>query len=466
MDYYQFISDIIDQKQGKLTEASDQIWDFCETRYQEHRSAEVLCKVLEEEGFSVQRSAGEIETAFVGTYGKGAPIIAILGEFDALSGMSQVAGVTFKEPLQEGANGHGCGHNLLGAGSLGAAVAVRHYLERSGLPGTIRYYGCPAEEGGGGKAYMARAGLFKDVDAAFTWHPWDENLAYNSRMLATCQIQFTFRGNSSHASASPHLGRSALDAVGLMNAGANYLREHLISEARLHYAITDAGGHSPNVVQAKASVLYKLRAPRMSQVKEMIQRVCDIASGAAMMTGTRVEHQVDGASADLIPNFTLSRVMHQCFTELGGAAFTEDEQRFARGIQDSFSAEEKRIVRNGGGRILSEQLQPYSEEQEYVYASTDVGDVSWIVPTGQVYVTTCAYGTQPHSWQLVAQGKSSAAHKGMLLAGKVLAASAIHVLQHPAVIAAAKSELKEQLDGEVYQSLIPPEVQPAASRAV
>lgn len=465
MDYYQFISDIIDQKQGKLTAASDQIWDLCETRYQEHRSAAILCDLLVEEGFRVQRNAGDIETAFVGTYGKGTPVIAILGEFDALSGMSQLAGVTFKEPLQEGANGHGCGHNLLGAGSLGAAIAIRHYLEQSGLPGTIRYYGCPAEEGGGGKAFMARAGLFKDVDAAFTWHPWDENLAYNSRMLATCQIQFTFRGNSSHASASPHLGRSALDAVGLMNAGANYLREHLISDARLHYAITDAGGYSPNVVQAKASVLYKLRAPKMSQVKEMIERVCDIARGAAMMTGTHMEYQVDGASADLIPNFTLSRVMHQCFTAIGGVTFTADEQRFAREIQDSFSAEEQLIVRNGGRWGLSEQLQPYSTEQGYVYASTDVGDVSWIVPTGQIYVTTCAYGTQPHSWQLVAQGKSSAAHKGMLLASKVLAASAIHAMQHPEVIAAAKSELEEQLDGEVYQSLIPPEVQPAASRA-
>lgn len=461
MKDHQIVSEVIEQKRQQFIDVSDRIWEYSETKYEEVRSAEVLSVALEAESFQVERNAGGIETALVGSYGEGKPIIAFLGEYDALSGLSQKAGLAEKDPIVNGGNGHGCGHNLLGAGSLAAAVAVRHYMEKTGLKGTVRYYGCPAEEGGGGKAHMVRAGLFDDVDIAFTWHPWDENLAYNNRMLATCQMYFKFTGVSSHASFSPHMGRSALDAVELMNVGANFLREHMIPEARLHYAITNAGGSAPNVVQAEAEVLYKIRAPRSHQVSELLERVCDIARGAALMTQTNLEMQFDAASSDLIPNITLGTLMHQSFLEFGGESYTEEEMAFAKAIQATFSEEEKRVIQKQEGKVLSVKVNAYSEEPGFIPASTDVGDVSWVVPTGQIYVTTCAFGTPFHSWQLVAQGKSSIAHKGMLLAGKVMAASALTAMKNPEWIEKAKAEHQRQLDGEVYKSLIPVGTKPA-----
>lgn len=454
MSYHEIIFDIIEQKKQKLTEISDAVWGFCETRYDEFRSAELLCSVLEEEGFRVERNVGSIQTAFVGSYGSGSPVIAILGEYDALPRLSQAAGVAVKEELVPDGNGHGCGHHLLGTGSLAAVIAIRQYMEQTGLKGTVRYYGCPAEEGGGGKAFMARAGLFDDVDVAFTWHPWEENLAYNARMLATCQVYFNFKGKSSHAAFSPHLGRSALDAVELMNVGANFLREHIIPEARLHYAITNTGGSAPNVVQAEAEVLYKIRAPKNLQVKEILDRIYDIARGAALMTGTELTIQFDSASADLIPNITLGTIMHNQFSQIGAACYSREEIEFAKAIQATFSEDEKQVLKKRN-IVLADTIVPYNPVPDFIAASTDVGDVSWNVPTGQIYVTSYAYGTSPHSWQLVAQGKSSVAHKGTLLAGKVIAASAIEVMQNPELIQKAKAEHQEQLAGEKYRSLIP-----------
>jgi len=461
MNYHEAISKIIEDKKQKFIEISDKIWEFAETRYEEFHSAELLCRKLEEEGFQVQRKVGDIQTAFIGSYGSGSPVIAILGEYDALFGLSQKSGITIKEEIVPGGKGHGCGHNLLGVGSLAAAIAIRHYMEENGLEGTVKYYGCPAEEGGGGKAFMARAGAFQDVDVAFTWHPWDENLAYNATMLATCQVSFKFKGKSSHASFDPHLGRSALDAVELMNIGANFLREHIIPDARLHYAITNAGGIAPNVVQAEAEVLYKLRAPKMHQVKDILERVYKIAEGAALMTETEVEIQFDAASADLVPNITLGRVMDNQFTKIGAASYTKDEFDFAAAIQATFSEEHKKVIQKSN-KVLSDTVKSYNEKPDFIAASTDVGDVSWLVPTGQVYVNTFAYGTLPHSWQLVTQGKSSIAHKGMLLAGKVIASSAIEVMQNPEFIQKAWEEHKEKLKGEVYKSLIPIETKPVA----
>jgi len=460
MNYHETISSIIEEKKQKLIEISDKIWDFAETRYEEFRSAELLCAELEEEGFEVQRDVGGINTAFVGSYGSGHPVIAILGEYDALPGLSQEAGVTAKKEIIFSGDGHGCGHNLLGVGSLAAAIAIRYYMKQNGLQGTVKYYGCPAEEGGGGKAFMARAGAFQDVDIAFTWHPWDENLAYNATMLATCQVYFKFKGKSSHASFDPHLGRSALDAVELMNIGANFLREHIIPDARLHYAITNTGGLAPNVVQAEAEVLYKLRAPKMHQVKDILERVYKVAEGAALMTETEVEIQFDAASADLVPNITLGKVMDNQFTKIGAASYTKDEFDFAAAIQSTFAEEQKNAIYKKGGKLISETVNPYSGEPKFLAGSTDVGDVSWLVPTGQAYVTTCAFGSPFHSWQLVAQGKSSIAHKGMLLAGKVIASSATEVMQNPELIQKAWEEHRENLQGEVYKSLIPEETKP------
>jgi aminobenzoyl-glutamate utilization protein B len=449
------ISNIVERKREKVIAISDQIWEFSETRYQEFRSSELLCGALEEEGFQVERRAGGMETAFVGSYGSGKPVIAILGEYDALNGMSQKAGVTVQEPIAKGGDGHGCGHNLLRAGSLAAAMAVRHYMEQHGTKGTVRYYGCPAEEGGSGKAHMVKAGLFDDVDIALTWHPWDENLAYNCRMLATCQVYYKFTGVSTHASFSPHLGRSALDAVELMNVGANFLREHIVPEARLHYAITNAGGSAPNVVQAEAEVLYKIRAPKNHQVKEIMDRVQDIARGAALMTGTQMEMRIDSASADLIPNVTLGSLMHEQFERIGAESYTEEELAFAKAIQATFSPEEKKALQTRSTLPLSTRVEPYSETIGFLPASTDVGDVSWIVPTGQIYAATCALGTVPHTWQMVTQGKSSIAHKGVLLAGKVIAATVVQLMENPETIIRAKAEHRKQLGEESYISLIP-----------
>lgn len=460
MSYLEIIEAAVGEKQDLLTDISDKIWDYSEIRYEEVRSSELLAATLEREGFSVQRRAGGIETAFVASYGEGGPVVAILGEYDALSNLSQAASSLEAQPIESGGNGHGCGHNLLGTGALTAVLALKACKDSLNLPGTIKYFGCPAEEGGGGKAFMAREGLFDGVDVAFTWHPWDENLAYHARMLATNQIYFTFHGRASHAAFTPHLGRSALDAVELMNVGVNFLREHVVPEARLHYAITNAGGKAPNVVQAEAQVLYKIRAPRTEQVREITERVMDVAKGAAQMTGTSVEIAFDAASAELVPNEALALAMHEEFLKIGAPRFTNEEKEFAHRIQQTFSeGERERIAFNN--KVLSEEVNAFTGEIDFINGSTDVGDVSWIVPTGQIYVATCAYGTPGHSWQMVSQGKSSTAHKGMLHAGKVMAASAVRVLENPDLIAAAKAEHRKQLGGAVYKSLIPATAKPS-----
>ncbi|MDP9808906.1 aminobenzoyl-glutamate utilization protein B [Rhizobium tibeticum] len=457
MTYIDIIERAIAAHAANLTSVSDAIWSFAEIRYEETKSATLLADELEKAGFVVNRNAGNIETAFVASYGEGHPVVAILGEFDALTGLSQKGGVASHDPIVEGGNGHGCGHNLLGTGALAAVLALKACKDE------LNYYGCPAEEGGGGKAFMARAGLFSDVDVAFTWHPWDENLAYNARMLATNQVYFTFKGTSAHAGFEPHLGRSALDAVELTNVGCNYLREHIIQDGRIHYAITDTGGRAPNVVQSNAQVLYKVRAPRMDQVRDITERVKDVARGAALMTGTELTITFDAASTDLIPNVTLARMMHEEFEKIGVVSFSNSEKDFAAGIQQTFSGEvQARIAKRG--KILSEDLNAFQEKPTFLHGSTDVGDVSWLVPTGQVYVATEAYGTPPHTWQIVAQGTSGYAHKGMLQAGKVLAASALRALTDQVLISAAKIEHREQLGAESYVPLIPADATPQRLR--
>ncbi|MEG3129105.1 amidohydrolase [Pantoea cypripedii] len=459
MNYSAIIQDTLNQQREKIISVSDQVWEFAEVRYEESQSAALIAQTLEDAGFAVERKAGGIETAFVATFGTGQPVIAFLGEFDALPSLSQQAECSYFSPVVPSGNGHGCGHNLLGAGALAAALATKACMEQTGLSGTIKFFGCPAEEGGGGKAFMARAGLFEGVDIAFTWHPWDENLAYNARMLATNQVKYLFKGKSTHAAFSPHLGRSALDGVELMNVGANFLREHIIPEARLHYAITNAGGNAPNVVQSEAHVLYKVRSPKMHEVRDITERVHDIARGAALMSGTQVTIEFDAASADLIPNVTLASIMDEELNKIGAVAFSEEEKTFAASIQATFSDEEKRKVAKRG-RVLSEDITPLRREPDFLNGSTDVGDVSWLLPVGQVYIATCAWGTPPHSWQMVTQGKTSYAHKGMLLAGSVMAASAVRVLTNPAIIGQAKEEHILQLEGETYHSLLPQDAQP------
>ncbi|ABO68580.1 amidohydrolase [Geobacillus thermodenitrificans] len=468
MSHIQQISELIERKRDLFIHVSDRIWEYAETRFEEYQSAELLCQVLEKEGFTVEKGVGGIETAFIGSYGAGKPIVAILGEFDALAGLSQKKATAKQDPLVPGGNGHGCGHNLLGAGSLAAAVAVKEYMEQHHLPGTVRYYGCPGEEGGSGKTFMAREGLFNDIDFALCWHPMDYNSIFSVHSLANFQVYYKFKGKSSHAAMSPHLGRSSLDAVELMNIGVNYLREHIIPEARIHYAITNTGGLSPNVVQSYAEVLYLIRAPEISQVQDIYERVCDIARGAALMTGTEVEIVFDKACSNLIPNRVLESVMYKNFSELGVPVHDKNELQLAEAIRQTLSDQEINTVKTMfpdlADKALADRLNPYDGCPAPLYGSTDVGDVSWIAPTAQCTTACFVVGSPAHSWQWVTLGATSIAHKGMLHAGKVLAATAVDLLQHQELIEQAKAELNERLNGRKYVCPIPKDIRAAARR--
>lgn len=465
MDFIEEVSNIIEEKRDKFIEVSDKIWEFAEPRFNEVKSSKLISKVLNEEGFDVTEGVCGIETAFSAAYGSGKPKIGILAEYDALYNMSQKANISEKEEILKGECGHGCGHNQLGAGALAAAVAVKEYMIKNNVKGTICLYGCPAEEGGSGKAYMAKGHTFDDLDAVFTWHPDSLTGIMSTSSLANIQVYFKFYGKSAHAAACPHLGRSALDAVELMNIGVNFLREHIIPEARIHYAMTNGGGLSPNVVQANAEVLYLMRAPKMAQVKEIYERVINIAKGAALMTDTRFEITFDSTAANLVMNDTLNKVMYNNLLKVGAVKADESDIEFANKIRETLSEEEKKADAKNlnidvSKKNISDFIVPYKFSESVMPGSTDVGDVSWIVPTAQCVTACRALGTPGHSWQVVAQGKADLGHKGLLLAGKVIAISAIEVMQNSEIIEKAKGELKERLNGEVYTSVIPEGAKP------
>lgn len=469
MDIVKKVEQLIEQKRHELTQISDQIWEYAETRFEEHKSAQLICDMLEKEEFTLRTHIASLETGFIGSYGHGYPIIAILGEYDALTGLSQKDKCAVADPVKKNGNGHGCGHNLLGVGSLAAALAVKEYLKEKNVPGTVRYYGCPAEESGYGKTYMVREGFFQDVDIAFSWHPATVNGVMHTSSNAVMQATFKFKGRSSHAAASPHLGRSALDAVELMNIGVNYMREHMIDEARVHYAITNSGGISPNVVQAEAEVMYLIRAPKPSQVKELYERVVKIAKGAALMTETQMEQEIQGACANLIPNQTMEQLMHKQMMQINLAEVKHEEIVFAKAIYESTSAEDKEAAKKQVGSLLDRalanhpvfnQIAPMSKNVSFMTGSTDVADVSWNVPTAQCVTATWAYATPFHTWQAVAQGKTEYAHDAMLLAGKAIAATAIEMIENQELISQAKQELEDRLEGESYECLVPSHIQP------
>lgn len=464
----------IESMKPHFTTLSDSIWDFAELKFEERQSSGVLANALEENGFAVRRGVAGMDTAFIGEFGHGRPVIAFLGEFDALAGMSQMAGVAEAKPLEPDATGHGCGHNLLGVGSLMAAIALARHLKANNLPGTVRYYGCPGEEGGSGKTFMVRAGLFDDVDAALTWHPAPFNGVRSTNNLAVLEYFYRFKGVASHASNAAHLGRSALDAVELMNVGVNFLREHMPQDCRVHYAITDAGGKAANVVQAKAEVLYLIRAPEMRQALDLAARVDKVARGAAMMTETEVEIVFDTASTNLLPNITLETAMHENMVALGPIAFDEADQAFAKVIQDTFTEEAIKssirlyqikgdVFSNGkidGSTPLHLGLRDFEGQSHFRAGSTDVGDVSWVTPTAQCWTPAWAIGTNPHTWQVVAQGKSPAAHKAMAHAAKTLASTGLSLMTSPELLESAKKEWLEKTEGSDYVCPIPADVMP------
>lgn len=440
-----YLESLMKEKEAQFEAASDRIWEFAELRYRENESAALLCKMLEEYGFKVTRPIGGIDTAFMGEYGSGEPVIAFLGEFDALPGLSQKADATVQEPLIPGGCGHGCGHHLLGAGSLEAACAVKELIGQGTLKGTVRYYGCPAEEGGAGKGFLVRAGVFEGVSACLTWHPLDVN-GVMDHTLANLRMFFEFQGISAHAGINPHMGRSALDAVELTNVGCNYLREHVIPEARIHYAVTDTGGTAPNIVQAHAEEIFCIRAPSQDQLEEIYERVCNVARGAALMTDTALSIRVVSAYANLLSNDTLRSLALEKFKDFCPVAYSQQEEAYAGGYR----------AEGEEGFVKSEVFRdavPFS-------GSTDVGDVSWILPTLSISTAVYAAGTPLHSWKCTAQGKSSLAKKGMHLAAHVLAATAVKLYECPKLLVQAEMDFKKALGNKVYRSLIPADVKP------
>jgi aminobenzoyl-glutamate utilization protein B len=469
----------IEARKEMLFKISDSIWDFAETRFEEYKSSEILCKVLAEEGFTIQKGLAGMETSFIASYGSGKPVIGFLGEFDALYGLSQEAGIAEKKPLVEGGKGHGCGHHALGVGALAAALAVKEYIKENQIKGTVKYFGCPGEEIGCGKAYMAREGCFDDLDAAITWHPLNTNSVMNCTSLATCAVLFKFHGTSSHAAASPHLGRSALDAVELMNIGVNFLREHVEQETRLHYAIIDTGGRNPNVVQAEASVMHEMRAPKLSQITDIYDRIVDIAKGAALMTGTKFDVVFEMAASNLLNNNVLQSLLYEKFVEVGPVPVDSKDIEFAKKIRDTLSQRQKKfdeglaaamfragsdVISQISGKEVIDIIYPYDPVEAQAMASTDVGDVSWIVPTAQITTTCYAKDTAGHSWQMVAQGKSDLCHKGLLQAGKVMALAGAELLENPHLVEKAREEFDRKRSGETYKCPIPSEVKPSPSR--
>ncbi|MCB1361269.1 MAG: amidohydrolase [Rhodobacter sp.] len=450
---------------------ADRIWDTPELRYAEAHSVAEQIALMREAGFTVTERVAGIPTAFMAEWGAGGPLIAFLGEFDALAGLSQAAGVAVKTPLIEGGNGHGCGHNLLGAGAMLAATALRDHLRESGRPGRVRYYGCPAEEGGSGKTFMARAGAFEGVDASFSWHPSSFNAVSPGRSLANVQVYYRFHGRASHAAASPELGRSALDAVELTSVGVQYMREHMPEKARVHSAITRTGGISPNVVQDHAEVLYLIRSPEPADAMALFERVTKIARGAAMMTETEVTFEVDRACSSLLPNRVLDRVMQAELERLGSAGFDAEDHRFAAAIRQTLTPQDVGAAYRMFGLdapadapILHEGTLPLVPETLVMPGSTDVGDVSWQMPLTQCVAATCAVGTPFHTWQLVAQGKSPMAHRGMIHAAKAMAGAAERLLDDPALLAEARAEFAARTAARPYVSPLPDDVVPPPLR--
>ena len=466
------IKALVDEKAEKFIGVADQVWSTPELGFKEEKSAAALIAALESEGFAVTTGLAGIPTAFVGVWGEGHPAIALLGEFDALPSLSQEAGNAEHTPLCEGGNGHGCGHNLLGAGALAAAVAVKDYMQANGIKGSVHYFGCPGEEFGCGKMFMARAGAFDGIDAAFTWHPGNTNSVMGVSSLANNSIYYKFKGRTSHAAASPHLGRSALDACELMSVGCNYLREHIIPEARLHYAYRDVGGSAPNVVQDHACVNYFIRAPKITQVLELIERVNDVARGAAMMTGTELEIQTAAGLCDYQPNDVLSELLSDCLKEVGGPGFDKADYELAEKFFNSYSdAEIEASLNSVKSQVSDEEFEkirksplnefvlPYKHIDIAMPGSTDVGDVSYCTPTAQLNTCCYANGTPGHTWQVVAQVGSDIGHKGMIAAAKAMALATIKTMEDPELLQKAKEEWVKSTGGK-YICPVPPETVP------
>ncbi|MGI6337184.1 MAG: amidohydrolase [Eubacteriales bacterium] len=442
---------LLDRRADDFGEIAGALWDYAEMAFRETKSAALLCDVLEREGFTVERGVAGIPTAFTATYGAGSPHIGILGEYDALSGLAQTAGSAVQDPPTD-QPGHGCGHNLLGSGALAAAVAIKEYL--ADHPGRVTYFGCPAEEGGSGKAFMARDGVFDGLDAALSWHPGARNNIAAGSTLANYQVLYRFHGVASHAGGSPHLGRSALDAVTLMNVGAQFLREHIPTTARLHYAVVDTGGFSPNVVQARAAVLYLMRLPEVTDLPELYERVNDIAKGAALMTGTTVEIEFVKGCSNMLLNTPLMKLMYDNLTATDALTYTADEEALGQEIRKTFTADDV--------FPYAMDIDPLEETETPGTGSTDVGDVSWVCPTAYCYMACKPLDTPGHSWQMTSMSKTQTAYRAMMRAAKTIVGTAVDLYENPALLDDIRADFKKRLDGRTYTCPIPKDVVPRA----
>ena len=465
------IAQLVDARKESFIDVSHQVWAFAEPRFQEYKSSELQQRVMKELGFRVSADLAGEETAFIAEWGSGKPIVAILGEFDALSGLSQEANVTTHTPIEGAEHGHGCGHNLLGAGSAAAAVAVKEFIEKHGISGTIRYYGCPAEENAGGKAFLVRDGFFDDCDIAISWHPSQYNMVSPGGSLANFRVFYTFQGTSAHAAGAPHLGRSALDAVEIMNIGVNYMREHMISDARVHYAVTDTGGSAPNVVQARAQVLYAMRAPTVTDVFDLRRRIDNIAQGAALITETTVESKQVSSYANTISNAVIEKQLGVHLSSFVPIEYTDEELAYARSFTEVITDLDRKNLPTQLKKVLPNK----DDYEKWIGApmfnflapttvlgrgSTDVGDVSWVVPTAQIATATWAPGTPGHAWQVTAQAKSSIADKAMIAAAKTMACATVDFFLDPTLVEAAREQWLVDLDGQTYPNPLPKDYKP------
>ncbi|MNH95877.1 p-aminobenzoyl-glutamate hydrolase subunit B [compost metagenome] len=459
------IVDWIDHNQASFDHLADQIWAHPELAYEERFASEAQIEVLKDAGFRITRDVGGIRTAFIAEKGSGTPVIGIIGEFDALPGLSQRVGVT-PGPIVHNGAGHGCGHNLLGTAGVEAAIAVMDRLLTEGLSGTVRYYGCPAEEVLSGKTFMARDGVFDDLDAALTWHPGSSNLAVSAGTSALTSIELHFHGRAAHAGAAPHLGRSALDAVELMNVGANYLREHVPDGSRIHYTITD-GGIVPNIVPDHASVWYFLRGANREHVDGLLERLLNIARGAALMTETTVKWEIKAGAYDFKPNETLNDLLVKQWEEAGPLVFTDEELEWAVSLTDSLDSAALRQARLqqerlglGEEGILPTGFATWKPVGVTLGGSTDLGDVSWITPVGTITTTCAPVGVQVHTWQATASFGSSIGRKGMQYAAKLIALAAYELITNEESLSRAKEEFRQATLHHKYVPAIPSDVLP------
>ena len=438
------VTQYLDQHGSEYIDVAMAIWDKAELGYLETESSALLRSTLAQQGFDIEPGVADIPTAFIATYGSGKPVIAILAEFDALPGISQSASPV-REIMSDKSSGHACGHHLFGAGSAAAAVAVKQWMEANNISGTLRLYGTPAEEGGSGKVYMVRAGLFDDVDVALHWHPGDRNAANPSTSLANRSAKFRFSGVSAHAAAAPERGRSALDGVEAMNYMVNLMREHVPQETRIHYVIT-SGGSAPNVVPDFAEVYYYVRHPKAEVLSGIWDRVISTAQGAAQGTGTQLEYEVIHGNHSLLPNEALAGAMHANLTKVGGVQYNADEQRFAKKISATLGLREDRF---GEEKLIQPLVMSGG------MGSTDVGDVSWVVPTTGLSTATWVPGTSAHSWQAIAAGGTSIGGKGLIVAAKTLALTIVDLLQDPKLVEASRTEMEQRRgEGFVYEALL------------